>query len=134
MSEKSKDSEQELEKSEQNLPLIGIEVPLDGIIRRLIENRGKLIIINSCLDCHLSHFTYPNLGPNMRVSCRASGVTSRNNGKNRFIGRFSPIGRGEVPIPEWCRLSDGRDYVGYMMVESVARQIKELMPEFTYDR
>lgn len=122
------------EQVEQDLPLTGIDVPLDGIIRRLIENRGKLIIINSCLDCHLSHFTYPNLGPNMRVSCQASSVTSRNNGKNRFIGRFSPIGRGEVPIPEWCRLSDGRDYVGYMMVESVARQIKELMPEFTYDR
>jgi len=119
---------------EQDLPSTRIEVPLDGIIRRLIENKGKLIIINSCIDCHLSHFTYPNLGKNMRVSCRASSVTSRNNWRNKFIGRFGPMTRGEVPIPEWCRLTDGRDYVGYMMVESVARQIKELMPEFTYDR
>lgn len=122
------------EKVEQDLPLTGIEVPLDGIIRRLIENRGKLIIINSCIDCHLSHFTYPNLGPNMRVSCRAASVIMRNNGRNRFIGRFRPMVRGEVPIPEWCRLSDGRDYVGYMMLESVIRQIRDLMPEYTYDR
>lgn len=106
------------------------EVPLDGILSRLIQNNGRIIMVTDCLNCHYSDITLAHLGEHANICCEIPSVVENNGGLPRFVSSLT----ADVPVPDWCPLVEAKDYLGYMMLESIVRQLRELLPEYTYDR
>ena len=103
---------------------------IDRRVRGLVEGRSKIITIESCLQCHLSHFTYPNLGEKMRISCTSAVVCGDNDGKPKFVGYFGEfVHEDGRPIPDWCPLESGRDFIEYLMVDSVVSEARKILNE-----
>ena len=64
----------------------------------------------------------------MRISCMSAVVCDNNNGKPKFIGYFGEfVQEGGKLIPDWCPLENGRDFIEYLLVDSVLAEIKEIL-------